>query len=166
MNVHYIDEKEAALLKRLSEKLIENELSVGTAESCTGGRIASLFTSMPEISDHFIGGIVAYSEEIKKSLLQVPAGDIEKFSVVSRPVAEGMARGTARVVECACALATTGFAGPDGGTDENPVGTVWIAVLVKDRVRSERFVFSGDRQEVVRQSSFQALRMLEDMLAG
>lgn len=164
MNSHYVDEIEIAFIKQLGERLIGNKVSVGTAESCTGGRIASMITAIPRSSEHFAGGIVAYSEEIKKNILGVSANDIEQYGVVSRPVAEQMALGASHELECQCAVATTGVAGPDGGTPDNPVGTVWIAVFVKGKVNSKRFLFSGDRQKVVRQSSYQALRMLFDML--
>lgn len=165
MNGHYIGEEEAALLKRLGEKLTKNKMLVGTAESCTGGRIASLITSVPEISDHYQGGIVSYSEDIKKKILGVSGDDIEKYGVVSRPVAEQMASGASRTLECPCAVATTGFAGPDGGSAGTPVGTVCIAVTVEGKIHSKRFLFTGDRQEIVQQSSYQALQMLLDMLA-
>lgn len=164
MESKYVNQEEVALLKQLGEKLAKNELTVGTAESCTGGRIACLLSSLPEISDHLIGGIVSYSEEIKKKLLGVAADDIEKYGVVSQPVAEQMAFGACQMLECACATATTGFAGPDGGTPENPVGTVWIAAVVQGKVISECFHFEGERQEVVIQSAYKALEMLTHML--
>lgn len=164
MNSHYVNEKEIALLKQVGEKLIKNKMSIGTAESCTGGRIASMITSIPKSSDHFIGSIVSYSEEIKKSLLGVSANDLEKYGAVSQSVAEQMASGALKVLKCQCALATTGFAGPEGGSPENPVGTVWIAITVRNKMHSERFLFDGDRQEIVQQSSYQALQMLLGML--
>ncbi len=164
MHAHYVDKIEAVLLKQIGEKLVKNGLSVGTAESCTGGRIASMLASLPECSDHFIGGIVSYSEEVKKKLLDVPAADIERYGVVSQPVVEEMARGACRALECSCALATSGYAGPEGGSPENPVGTVWMAVAIRDRIYSNRFVFEGDRQEVVQQAAWQAFQMLLELL--
>jgi len=164
MDRHYLDETEIAFLKQLGERLDSEKLSVASAESCTGGRIASLITSVPGSSEHFVGGIVSYSEEIKKDVLGVSADDIRQYGVVSREVARQMALGAARVFSSPCAVSTTGVAGPDGGTDENPVGTVWITVMVRDDIQTRRFVFSGDRQQIVRQASMQALRMLSDML--
>lgn len=160
MEIHYVDDCENALLKHTGKRLTECKLTVGTAESCTGGWIACMFASEPESSECFIGGIVSYSEEIKKKLLGVSATDIEKYGVVSRPVAEQMARGACRELECSCAIATTGFAGPNGGSEDTPVGTVWIAVMAEGEICSRRFVFDGDRQEVVRQTSRQAIGML------
>lgn len=164
MNAHYVDEIETVLLKQIGEKLVENELSIGTAESCTGGRIASMLASLPECSDHFIGGIVSYSEDIKKKILEVSANDIDRYGVVSQPVVEEMAWGACRALECTCAIATSGYAGPEGGSPENPVGTVWIATVIQGKVYSARFVFEGDRQEVVQQASWQAFQMLLEML--
>lgn len=164
MHAHYVDKIETVLLKQIGEKLVKNKLSVGTAESCTGGRIASMLASQPECSDHFIGGIVSYSEEVKKKLLGVPATDIERYGVVSQPVVEEMAWGACRALECSCALATSGFAGPEGGTPENPVGTVWMTVAIRNRIYSNRFVFEGDRQEIVQQAAWQAFQMLLELL--
>jgi PncC family amidohydrolase len=164
MNSHYVNEKEIAFLKQVGEKLFRNKISVGTAESCTGGRIASMITSIPNSSDHFVGAIVSYSEDIKKNILGVSANDIEQYGVVSKPVAEQMALGASHKLKCQCVIATTGIAGPDGDTPENPVGTVWIAVVVIGKIQSKRFLFSGDRQEIVQQSSYKALEMLLNML--
>lgn len=164
MDSHYVDKKEIAFLKQVGERLIKNKVSVGTAESCTGGRIASMITSNPKSSEHFVGAVISYSAEVKKNILGVSANDIEQYGVVSKPIAEQMALGTIHLLGCQCAVATTGFAGPDGGTYENPVGTVWIAVVVRGNIHSKRFLFNGDRQEIVQQSSHQALQMLLDML--
>lgn len=165
MKIHYLDEEEIALLKQAGKKLNEYKLTIGTAESCTGGRIANMLASEPDSSEHFIGGIISYSEEIKKKILKVAAEDLEEYGVVSQPIAEQMVRGACQVLECPCSIATTGYAGPDGGSDENPVGTVWIAVKTKGEICSRRFLFSGDRQEIIRQASNQALRMFLEILA-
>lgn len=164
MKIHYVDDQEIVLLKQIGKKLAECKWTVGTAESCTGGRIASMLASEPESSECFIGGIVSYSEDIKKNILGVSADDIEKYGVISQPVAKQMIQGACRVLECPCAIATTGFAGPDGGSDENPVGTVWIAVMSQGKIDARRFLFDGDRQEIVRQASWQALQMLLKVL--
>lgn len=152
MEEHYVEESEIALIKRIGKKLKKCKLTIGTAESCTGGWIASILASEPESSECFIGGIISYSEDIKKKVLGVSADDLEEYGVVSRPVAEQMAQGACRVLECSCAVATTGFAGPGGGFDGSPVGTVWIAVKVQGNMESRCFLFDGDRQEIVRQT--------------
>lgn len=166
MGAHYVDDNEIALLKTTGKKLTGNKFTVGTAESCTGGWIAGMLASEPESSECFMGGIVSYSEEVKKKVLGVNPADIEKYTVVSQAVAEQMARGACRVLGCSCAVATTGYAGPDGGEDGTPVGTVWIAVLADEKICSRCFVFSGDRQEIVRQAAREALQMLLQMLEG
>lgn len=164
MHAHYVDKIETVLLKQIGEKLVKNKWTVGTAESCTGGRIASMLASLPECSDHFIGGIVSYSEEVKKKLLGVPADDLRRYGVVSQPVVEEMAWGACRALECSCALATSGYAGPEGGSPENPVGTVWMAVSIQQKIYSARFVFEGDRQEIVQQAAWQTFQLFLELL--
>ncbi len=164
MNNHYVNEEEVALIKEVGEKLIKNKMLAGTAESCTGGRIASMITSIPKSSDHFVGGIISYSEEIKKEILKVPVKDIDEYGAVSQIVVEKMAKGATYVLGCDCVVATSGIAGPDGGSQDKPVGTVWIATVVKGNILSKCFYFEGDRQEIVQQSSHEGLRMLSRML--
>lgn len=118
--------------------------TLATAESCTGGRIAAAFTAEPGASDYFLGGVVAYSNEMKIELLGVEREAIEKHGAVSREVAEQMALGAQRITGADCTLATTGIAGPGGGTPEKPVGTVWIAVATPDSVAARCFHFSGN----------------------
>ena len=164
MKIHYLDDDEIALLKQAGKKLAEYQLTVGTAESCTGGRIANMLASEPESSEHFIGGIISYSEEVKKKILGVESQDLEKYGVVSQPIADQMVYGACQVLKCPCSIATTGYAGPEGGSDENPVGTIWIAVKIKGEIHAKRFLFSGDRQEIIRQASNRAVQMFLKIL--
>ena len=133
----------------IDKLLKEKGLTLSVAESCTGGRLASLFTAIPGCSQYFKGGVVSYANEAKISILGVNAADIAAHGAVSQPVVEQMARGAQRIFATDCAIATSGIAGPDGGTPDKPVGTVWIAVACKDRLQSAVFHFEGERTENV-----------------
>nr|WP_302828644.1 CinA family protein [uncultured Bacteroides sp.] len=109
-------------------------LSLSTAESCTGGGIAALITSVPGSSEYFNGGIVAYSNEVKMSLLHVSADTLEKHGAVSRETVTEMAKGAMKTLKTDCAVATSGIAGPGGGTPGKPVGTIWIAAAYKSEI--------------------------------
>ena len=121
-------EEEIGLLLK-SEKL-----SLSTAESCTGGGVAALITSVPGSSEYFKGGIVAYSNEVKMSLLHVAAETLEKYGAVSRETVIEMAKGAMETLKTDCAVATSGIAGPGGGSVEKPVGTIWMAVACKGEI--------------------------------
>lgn len=122
------------LEQEIGELLKAKKLSLSTAESCTGGGIAALITSVPGSSDYFNGGIVAYSNEVKMSLLHVSAETLESCGAVSRETVTEMAKGAMKTLKTDCAVATSGIAGPGGGTLEKPVGTVWIAAAYKDEI--------------------------------
>lgn len=112
----------------MHQRLLASGKSLCTAESCTGGRIAALITSVPGSSDYFRGGIVSYQTEIKESVLKVDAAIINQYGVVSRETADAMRSCACRLFEADYAIAITGYAGPTGGTDADPVGTVYISV--------------------------------------
>lgn len=122
------------LEQEIGELLKAKKLSLSTAESCTGGGIAALITSVPGSSDYFNGGIVAYSNEVKMSLLHVSAETLERYGAVSRETVTEMVKGAMKTLKTDCAVATSGIAGPGGGTPEKPVGTVWIAAAYKDEI--------------------------------
>ena len=109
--------------KEIGELLRSRHLTMGTAESCTGGYIAHLITRVAGSSDYFCGGVVSYSNEVKHHVLGVSEDSLAQYGAVSRPVVEQMALGAIRVLGCDCAVATSGIAGPGGGTPEKPVGT-------------------------------------------
>ncbi len=134
--------------------------TMATAESCTGGSIAQFITSNPGSSAYFKGGVVAYSNEIKNKILEVPVEIIEKYGAVSQEVAEMMAIGIRKVLDVDFAVSTTGIAGPDGGSDEKPVGTVWIAVAGPNGVSSKKYVFKHNRERNILRSTHTALNML------
>jgi nicotinamide-nucleotide amidase len=153
-----------ALVKRLAAQLLENRQSVCTAESCTGGLIAKTFTDLAGSSNWFERGFVTYSNAAKREMLGVPHSVIDDYGAVSEAVANAMASGALRHSEADYAVAVTGVAGPDGGSEEKPVGTVWIAVASKDQVSARLHRFDGDRQ-AVREATLQAaIRALLDLV--
>jgi nicotinamide-nucleotide amidase len=148
----------------VGEILRERSLTLSTAESCTGGYIASLITSIPGSSDYFRGSVVAYANDIKVSELGVDPAAIESHGAVSRQVVEQMAEGVRRKFNTDFSVATSGVAGPSGGTEEKPVGTVWIAVSSPEKCVSMRFLFGGHRQRNIERSSLAALNMLRKIV--
>ncbi|MCC8095939.1 MAG: CinA family nicotinamide mononucleotide deamidase-related protein [Tannerellaceae bacterium] len=161
---HIFSEGTHALEQVLGRKLEEKKYLVGTAESCTGGYIASRITAWPGSSRHYMGSIVSYSNDIKKQVLGVSAEDLETYGAVSRQVVEQMVTGAIRVLGCDCTVATSGIAGPDGGTQDKPVGTIWIAAAVKDKVITECYHFGKVREQNIIRASNAALLMLLKML--
>jgi len=155
------DENMALIIGRM---LVKNSKSLAVAESCTGGNIAHFITANPGSSAYFKGGVVAYSNEIKIKLLDVPAEIIEKYGAVSQQVAETMAFGARKALNVDYSIATTGIAGPDGGTAEKPVGTVWIAVAGPSGVKSEKFIFRHNRERNIIRSTQTALNLLRTFI--
>jgi nicotinamide-nucleotide amidase len=133
---------------------------LATAESCTGGAIASAITSVPGSSAYFKGGIIAYSNELKTELLGVDPQLIEKFGAVSQEVVSSMATGVRKLMGTDFAIASSGIAGPDGGTNEKPVGTVWLAVAGPNKLVSEKYQFGDDRGRNIIRSVHTGLNML------
>jgi len=157
----YDDENMALIIGRLLEK---SSQTMAVAESCTGGNIAHSITSNPGSSAYFKGAVVAYSNEIKIRLLDVPAEMIETYGAVSQQVAEAMALGAQKKMNADFALSTTGIAGPDGGTPEKPVGTIWIAVAGPSGVESEKFIFRHNRERNIIRSTQTALNLLRKFI--
>ena len=151
--------------KIIYEKLKSSGLTVSTAESCTGGNIAHRLTLIPGISDCFKGTVVAYHNELKINMLGVSAQDIEQYGAVSSQVATQMAEGARKVMQTDLAVATTGIAGPTGGTDEKPVGTIWISVSSPERTITRSFNFGQfARENFIERSTMAALMMLNEMI--
>lgn len=134
------------------------------AESCTGGYISHLITKISGASNYYNGAIISYTNQVKINTLHVNSVDIEKFSEVSEIVVEQMAKGVLEKLNADYAIATTGYAGPDGGTDENPVGSVWIAVANKEKVISRKFQLGDNRERVIERASLNALMMLRKFM--
>ena len=124
------------LSKNISELLYNSEKTLGTAESCTGGRIAEAIISVPGASNYFKGGIVSYTNEVKENILKVSHEVLEEQTAVCEEVAREMVLGTIDALKVDFAISATGVAGPTGGTSEIPVGTIWIGYGSKDDVRT------------------------------
>ena len=148
------------LLNNLQQLCIEKGVSIAVAESCTAGLIASKLTTLPGSSSYFNGGVVAYKNEIKTKILGVSQSIIDEKTEVSVEVVNQMAKSVLEKFDANFAIATTGYAGPAGGTNKNPIGTVFIAIASVVGVVVSRFVFLGDRQSVVNQASESALSLL------
>ena len=144
--------------------LINKGMTFASAESCTGGNIAHVITLIPGSSEIFKGTAVTYATPMKTKVLGVPAQTIEQYGVVSQPVVEGMAKGVRDLMEADFGVATTGVAGPGGGTEENPVGTVWIGVASAHGVVSKRFNFGKDRENVINRATIAAYEMLRQQI--
>ncbi len=144
--------------------LREKGKTVSTAESCTGGYIAHLITSVAGSSDYYKGSVVSYANEIKSNTLDVNDEDLEKYGAVSEPVVRQMAEGVREKFGTDFALATSGIAGPSGGTDEKPVGTTWIAVATPEKVIARQFHFGEHRGRNIRRTALMALDMLRKEL--
>ena len=134
--------------------------TLATAESCTGGGIGSILTSVSGSSAVFKGGIISYTNEIKMVLLDVPGVILEKYGAVSAPVAEAMAKGARMKLHTDIAVSVTGLAGPGGDEFGNPVGTVYIGYCDSFRTVSRKFLFDGDRESVRKQATEAALRII------
>lgn len=144
--------------------LLRKGLTLATAESCTGGAIAAHFTSQAGASGYFLCGVVSYSNEAKHNVLGVDMSDIERYGAVSRPVVEQMAEGARRISGADYAVATSGIAGPTGGTPDKPVGTVWMAVATPLGVRSQVRILGSAREQVIERASSTVVAMLRDAI--
>lgn len=141
----------------LLRELAARQLSVATAESCTGGNIAHLITSVPGSSQSMLGGVVAYSNEVKQALLGVSADTLSAHGAVSEPVVREMAEGVCRATGASVGIATSGIAGPGGATAGKPVGTVCIGIATPSVTRTYTFHFPGNRLRVIDRSSTTAV---------
>ena len=144
--------------------LRRRKATVSVAESCTGGLVAHRITNVSGSSDYFETGIVGYSNRAKVELLDVPKGDIDRYGAVSHQVAEKMAQGIRLKAKTDIGLATTGIAGPLGGTRETPVGTVFIGLDHEGGTEVRKFHFGGNREEIKEGASQRSLEMLKDYL--
>ncbi|HUO10606.1 MAG TPA: competence/damage-inducible protein A [Phycisphaerae bacterium] len=159
-------ENEETIESAVARVLKEKKCTVASAESCTGGLLGKLLTDTAGSSAYFMRGWVTYMNASKSEELGVPAELIGEHGAVSEPVARAMAEGARKFSETDFALATTGIAGPDGGTAEKPVGTVWIAMAGPDGTEARRFIFPGDRKGIRLRASQMALSMLRWKLLG
>src|SRR5690242_16762545 len=151
---------EPSLATDLGATMRSSGLTVSVAESCTGGMVGAAITDVPGSSAYFAGGVIAYSDEVKRRDLDVPADLLEKFGAVSREVAEAMAKGARSRFGTDIAVGVTGNAGPDSDATSKPVGLTYVAVASAERTSSTEFHFTGDRESNRRQATTEALRML------
>lgn len=148
------------LVEDLGRKLTARGMTLATAESCTGGLIGHMLTSVSGSSEWYLGGVVAYADEVKQKLLGVPASALDDYGAVSEKVVRFMARGACRTVGAAVGVSVSGIAGPTGGTPEKPVGAVWIGWDTGEELDAELFHFEGSRDEIKHKSAGAAIKGL------
>ncbi|MCX7590594.1 MAG: CinA family protein [Kiritimatiellae bacterium] len=153
-----------ALAREIGRMLQSSKATLAVAESCTGGRLADRITAVPGSSSYFRGGIVAYANDVKSTLLGVPRNSLVQHGAVSAEVARQMARGVRRLLGADYAIGVTGIAGPGGGSWEKPVGTVFVAIVGPREALGRGFRFRGSRSAVKGQSCIAALKMLKKLL--
>ena len=152
------------LSKELQQFFYDNKKTLGTAESCTGGRIAEAIIAAPGASNYFKGGIIAYTNEVKEELLHVEHQTLEEQTAVCEDVVIQMVKGACETLHCDYAIAATGIAGPGGGTPNFPVGTIWIAYGTKDKVLTDKLEEDFGRDINLAIATNKALRLFLDFL--
>jgi len=152
----------AALIRVLKEK----NMTISVAESCTGGLLGKELTEVAGSSEVFMGGVIAYSNDVKERVLRVPNNILVKYGAVSEETAKAMAIGAANIIRTRCSISVTGVAGPDGGTEEKPVGTVCIGYCINGEAVTKKYEFPGDREAVRMRTVNTALREMREMIRG
>lgn len=155
-----------SLETQIGKLLLERDLKLSLAESCTGGLISSRITDVPGSSEYFLGGIVAYAYEVKVDILGVSWDTLHQYGAVSRETVFEMARGARRTMNTDIAVSVSGIAGPGGSTPDKPVGTTWIGLVSEQGEWARRFQFDGDRVQNKASSAEAALQLLLDYLHG
>jgi PncC family amidohydrolase len=157
------------IINEQSQKLYnickDQQISITTAESCTGGMIASSIVSIPGSSSIFNSSIVTYSNESKAKFLNIPIELLNENGAVSQIIAEEMAKNVLKLMDAQISIAVTGIAGPSGGSKDKPVGEVWICIGMKRNILSKKFLFKGNRLKVRQQTTIEALK-LANLLAS
>lgn len=148
----------------IGESLLKNKLTISTAESCTGGMVAAKLISYPGISASYLEGAITYSNEAKISRLGVKKETLLKYGAVSQETAKEMAIGIAELSKSNVAISTTGLAGPGGGSTEKPVGLVYIGVYLDGETVVKKFNFTGERDEIRKETTISALNFLSELL--
>jgi len=159
------DDPLATLAGRLQAACLERGLTVALAESCTGGMVAAALTDIAGSSGYFAGGVVSYADDAKRDLLDVPPAILAAHGAVSAQVARAMAEGARARFGAGLAGSVTGVAGPDGGSDEKPVGLTYVAVADEGGVDVRRFAWRGDRAANRRDSTIAVVQMLLERVA-
>ena len=163
---YFYCEGEEKLESVIGKMLLQKEATVSCAESCTGGYISHLFTSISGSSKYFEGGVISYSYDVKEKMLGVKRNTLLTYGAVSEECVREMLQGLLHVSGTTYGIAVSGIAGPEGGTDDKPVGTVWIAVGSKERIVSKKFQFFPSRMENIRVFSNAALNLLRLFMEG
>ncbi|MFW2489377.1 competence/damage-inducible protein A [Clostridium chromiireducens] len=156
--------EDISIEEAVAKLLIEKKLTISTAESCTGGMIASTLINYPGISEVFLEGAVTYSNAAKHNRLGVNNETLDKYGAVSEETAREMAIGIANTAKTDVSIITTGIAGPEGGTEEKPVGLVYVGVYVQGKVKVQRCIFKGNRSKIRLQATITGLDMLRRIL--
>lgn len=159
-----MDFESKIISRQIGDILYASGLTIGTAESCTGGRISEAIIAIPGSSDYYKGGIVAYTDEVKERILGVPHEILEEYTAVSEDVARQMVLGTINTIDVDFAIASTGYAGPGGGTKDNPVGTIWLAYGNKEEVRTFKLTEDFGRDINLAIATNKAIRLMLDFL--
>lgn len=159
-----MDFENKVLSREISTLLYEKGLSVGTAESCTGGRIAEAIIAVPGASNYFKGSIVSYVNEVKENLLGVDRQVLEEKTAICEEVAVQMVKGACKILNVDYAVASTGVAGPGGGTAENPVGTIWLACGTADDIVTMKLEEDNGRDMNLANATSKALQMFFEKL--
>ena len=152
-------------VRSIAVRLVERKETVSVAESCTGGLLGAALTELSGSSDYFLGGIQAYSNTIKLSVLGITPESLLHFGAVSEEVASEMAARTRHVMGSDWAVSITGVAGPEGGTLDKPVGTVWVSIADRTGIRSQKLILKGSRSDIRHQSVTSALEILSEYLS-
>lgn len=151
---------EQTIQEAIAAILQQQKSSVAVAESCTGGLVGDMLTSVPGSSEWFLGGVICYSNELKMLLCGVKAATLQRYGAVSRQTVSQMARGVRTLTGAGSGVAISGIAGPGGGSESKPVGLVYVAVADRSRTAVERYIFNGSRQMVKMQAAMAALVLL------
>ena len=159
-----MDFESKIISRQIGDILYASGLTIGTAESCAGGRISEAIIAIPGSSDYYKGGIVAYTDEVKERILGVPHEILEEYTAVSEEVAHQMVLGTINTIDVDFAIASTGYAGPGGGTKDNPVGTIWLAYGNKEEVRTFKLTEDFGRDINLAIATNKAIRLMLDFL--
>ena len=159
-----MDFESKIISRQIGDILYASGLTIGTAESCTGGRISEAIIAIPGSSDYYKGGIVAYTDEVKERILGVPHEILEEYTAVSEEVARQMVLGTINTIDVDFAIASTGYAGPGGGTKDKPVGTIWLAYGNKEEVRTFKLTEDFGRDINLAIATNKAIRLMLDFL--
>ncbi|MGB0390772.1 MAG: CinA family protein [Salibacteraceae bacterium] len=150
------------MTEELQNIFIDKGITLSTAESCTGGNIAHHITSLSGSSAYFFGSVVSYANSVKRGVLGVSESNLEKFGAVSQQVALEMAKGVRQLMKTDYAVATTGIAGPLGGSEQKPVGTVWIAISGPKQTKAKCFLFEGTRTKIIKATTQAAIDWIVD----